>query len=356
MIVFKLPLLLVAAVISLQGCTKEISNLEAAPYPPSAIIRGIKWDYSSIKQAAPGSDLWPITWSGDGNIYTAWGDGGGFRGTNDKGRVKLGVARILTDPKKLKARNVFGGFNTESKATFVGKPSGLLSVSNTLYMTIVEQDKWLRLKIGKSTDKGKTWEFVSPGWKSDKDWDFAEADGAFSDITFLQFGKDYEDARDDYVYMYSQDKRKSKPRYAISMLRVKKENIMNKAEYEYFSGLNNNQPKWTKSITNRQPVFSDPNTVGWATRVSYNPSLQRYFLTTWHNKKGGWGIFDAPEPWGPWTTVAYYEEWIDDKFKFGFAFPQKWLGNEGNSFTLIYSGIKEHDAWNSINGNIIYIK
>ena len=43
------------------------------------------------------------------------------------------------------------------------------------------------MKIVRSTDTGRTWDFNSQGWH------FAESDGAFSDITFLTFGREIVD-------------------------------------------------------------------------------------------------------------------------------------------------------------------
>ena len=44
--------------------------------------------------------------------------------------------------------------------------------------------------------------------------------------------------------------------------------------------------------------------------VSYNPGLKRYLLCTEHDAgfHGNLGILDAPEPWGPWTSVWYGSE------------------------------------------------
>ena len=53
------------------------------PYPPSDVIQGMQWHWETHRTAAPGSDLWPVTWGPDGHLYTAWGDGGGFGGTSD---------------------------------------------------------------------------------------------------------------------------------------------------------------------------------------------------------------------------------------------------------------------------------
>ena len=41
----------------------------------------------------PGSDL-AVTWTKDDAVFTAWGDGGGFGGTDKEGRVAAGFARI----------------------------------------------------------------------------------------------------------------------------------------------------------------------------------------------------------------------------------------------------------------------
>jgi len=52
------------------------------PYPPSPVIAGVTFDQSTWIKAAPGSDQFGTTWAADDNLYLAWGDGGGFGGTN----------------------------------------------------------------------------------------------------------------------------------------------------------------------------------------------------------------------------------------------------------------------------------
>jgi hypothetical protein len=323
------------------------------PYPPSPVIASVTWDLNSVVRHAPGSDLWPITWAADDNLYTSWGDGGGFGGTNRVGRVSLGVARIKGPPEQFLAENIFGGKDAAVPATFIGKSNGMLSVNGALYMGVVEEGRWLRWKIGRSADYGKSWTF-----NSESEWDFAEPDGAFSDGTFLTFGRDYQGARDDYVYVYSQEARATDPSGAtaktIGMFRVLKEQIMNRRAYEYFAGLDSNgSPIWTPNITSRRPVFTNPDGVGWGTRVSYNPGLDRYLLTSWYKESSGWGIFDAPEPWGPWTTVAYYDTWLDPMFKFGFTFTQKWMSADGQSVWMIFSGLGVYDSFNLIKASFI---
>jgi len=51
------------------------------PYAPSPVIRGANWEFEHLIRLASnpgkgGSDLWPTTWTADGNVYTGCGDGG----------------------------------------------------------------------------------------------------------------------------------------------------------------------------------------------------------------------------------------------------------------------------------------
>jgi hypothetical protein len=330
---------------------------QAAPYPPSPLIQSITWDFGGLIRRAPGSDLWPTTWADDDNLYASWGDGGGFGGTNRAGRVGLGVARIEGTAENFVGYNVFGGGTAEVQVSFTGKSNGMLSIDGTLYMSITEEGRWLRLKIGRSIDHGRTWTFKPGDRISHAGWDFAEPDGAFSDLTFLTFGRDYQGARDSYVYAYSAEDRAKDPDGTrskdIGMFRVPKDQIVHRRAYEYFMGLDGGgRPRWTPDITKRQPVFNDPNGVGWGVRVTYSPGLDRYLLTAWHGKSGGWGIFDAPEPWGPWSTAAYYDCWIDPTFKFGFTFPQKWMSADAKTMHMIFSGTGVYDSFNVIKATL----
>ena len=318
------------------------------PYPPSPVIESVSWDLASLVRKAPGSDLWALAWADDGELYAAWGDGGGFGGTNSDGRVSLGVARLEGPATDFTGHNVWGGKDCEVPATFPGKSNGIVSVGGVLYMAVVEQGNWLRSKIGRSTDHGRSWTFSSDGW------DFAEPDGAFSDIAFLTFGRDYQGARAGFVYAYSQDKRASPKQYDIAMFRVPKDQIMNRSAYQYFAGLDDRgKPSWTRDVAKRKPVFTDPNGVGWGVRVSYHPGLRRYLLTAHHDESGGWGLFDAPEPWGPWTTVAYCEKWVDSTFKFGFTFNQKWMSADGRAAYMVFSGTGIYDSFNVVKATFV---
>jgi len=305
------------------------------PYPPSPVIKDLVWDFSSLRRSAQESDLFPLTWAADGHLYTAWGDGYGFRENGDK--RSLGVSMVSGSPTSHSGTDLWAG---------VGKALGLISIDGVLYIVVTDQGKWMRGTVGRSTNHGRTWTFA------DSPWTFDEPGGVFAAPGLLQFGQDYRGARDDYVYGYSEQVRETIQPHIV-MFRVPKTQLMNRSAYEFFAGRDGGgNPKWTKNIGQMQPVFTDPNGVVWGVQAMYHPVLRRYILTVAHNKNGGWGIFDAPEPWGPWTTVAYYDNWIDSHFKFTFSFNQKWMSGDGKTMWMAFTGVDEHDAFNVIKGTL----
>ena len=82
----------------------------------------------------------------------------------------------------------------------------------------------------------------------------------------------------------------------IYPLRVHHRKIMTNEAYEFFSGFKKNKPVWTKNAKDKKPVFIDNNGVGTPIGISYNPGLNRYFLSTGHSKSlaGMLGIFESP--------------------------------------------------------------
>jgi hypothetical protein len=320
------------------------------PYPPSSLVGDITWDFANINSAAPGSDLWPVTWAADGNLYTSWGDGGGFTGNDSRGRVSLGVARVEGAGDNWQGFNVFGGNNTEAPATFEGKVNGgIISINASLYMFVQQQDVWTHAKIGKSVDNGKTWLFNN-GDFANSSWDLSEPGGAFASPGIIQFGRDYQGARDGFVYGYGHEGLNN----GLALFRVPKDKVMNRGAYEFCTGVDvAGNPQWTADVRTRQAIFTDPNGVGWGYNAMHHPVLKRYLLTVRHDDVGGWGIFEAPEPWGPWRTVAYYDNWIDSQFKFTFIFNQKWMSADGKTMWMAFSGTGKYDSFNVIKATFI---
>ena len=312
------------------------------PYPPSTI--GITFDWSSHAQAAAQSDNWPITWAGDGEQYTSWGDGRGF---NQTATLDLGVSKIIGD-----SPETYSGLDMWTQKD--GKSVGIIAVDGLLYMWVSPgslKQAFKEQRLYQSQDRGVSW--------SKATWAFVFDDLIFKP-SFLQFGQDYTGARDEYVYSYAPTRKKNdfviqKPGEII-LMRVPKNLIMQRAAYEFFTGNDaNNQPQWSSVFAERRPVFTDPSGV-MMTSVSFNPTLGRYLLITQHTQhvKGNIGIYDAPEPWGPWTTLLRQTGWGEGEIgltSFVWNFSQKWAS--GLDFVLVFTGTKSLDAWNTIRGQFI---
>jgi len=294
-----------------------------------------------------------MTWADDGHQYTAFGDGGGFGGTNSDGRVSLGVARVEGPSPGYTGYNVWGGKDAEVTATFGGKSYGIISIGGVLYMWVAPgsgAQNYSQQTLSSSGDHGHTW--TAAGWS------FSQLDGVVMP-TFAQFGQDYAGARDQYVYIYairlkdSSDLKVQKPG-AIDLFRVDKDHLMQQGAYEFFGGLDGQgNPTWTSNLSARQPVFQDTTGVGWNVSVSYNAGIGRYLLCTEHQAsfQGNLGIFDAPEPWGPWTTVAYVSNWEGFGATFFWNFANKWVSQDGTHFTMVFTGIQSNDSWNTVPGS-----
>ena len=105
-------------------------------------------------------------------------------------------------------------------------------------------------------------------------------------------------------------------------------------------------------------VFEDPNGVGWNLSVSYNAGLGRYLLCTEHTEthRGKLGVFDAPEPWGPWTTVAYHDNWLDLKGTgvgremLFVHIVTKWISADGKTLWVVFTGGR--DCFNLIRATL----
>jgi CubicO group peptidase (beta-lactamase class C family) len=308
---------------------------ERAPYPPSKAVAGISWaPKETILRKAKGSDNWPLTWADDDHQYTAYGDGWGFEPFVPK-KLGLGFARVEGDPPG------FQGVNTPSPTgeqsgdgAGAKKASGLLCVEGVLYL-------WARnagnAQLAWSKDHGATWEWA--------DWKFTTSFGC---PTFLNFGKDYAGARDGWVYVYSPDADSAyQPADCMVLARVPQGKINQRDAYEFFKGLDHGQqPLWSQKIADRGAVFRHPRRC-YRGGITFNAGLQRYLwvqiIPGTEGKKadtrfeGGFAIYDAPEPWGPWTTVYFTEKWDVGPGETA-SFPTKWMSADGKTLHLVFSG------------------
>lgn len=324
-----------------------------SPYPPSPVIRTIEWaPRETIIRVAPGSDNWPVTWADDDALYTAYGDGWGFD-PQRKLKLSLGLAHITGVPPDLSADNLASPAIEQTGEGPAGKKaSGLLMVEGVLYL-------WARnarnSQLAVSSDHARTWTWCP--------WRFTQSFGC---PTFLNFGPDYAGARDEYVYIYSPDTDSAYvPADTMVLARVPKTRITDRAAYEFFVRLGpDGRPEWTSDLAQRGPVFTNPARC-YRSSVTYNAPLKRYLWwqglpnpgETGDQKndlrfRGGFAIFDAPGPLGPWTAAFFTESWDVGPGESA-AIPVKWISPDGKTFWLVFSG---DDAFSLRKGTIIIVE
>ena len=134
------------------------------------------------------------------------------------------------------------------------------------------------------------------------------------------------------------------------MARIKKDAVMERNRYTFLAGYDEKgSPLWSRDITKRAPIFTDPKGTQ-RIAITYNAGLGRYILATSHlttDKKAthtaALGVFEAPEPWGPWSTLYYNDHWSTDNGNdcrtYHHRFPAKWISTDGKTLWLLYSGL-----------------
>ncbi len=279
-----------------------------------------------------------MTWADDDAIYTTWGDGTGFDPKVQK-KLSCGFARVtgLADR--------FSGVNVRSAAEQPGqgraglKGWGILSVDGALYLWFGHADrKGGTAQLAWSRDRAKTWTFA--------DWKFAE----FGLLGFVNFGKDYQGARDGFVYAYSHDgPLADTPADRFILLRAPKGALASRDSWEFLQEVGpDGTPRWTREIARRGAAFRHPGAC-LRSAMTYNGPLKRYLW--WQQlphppghpdrgdtrASGGFAIYDAPEPWGPWTTAHFTPRWDVGPGEHG-DFPSKWMSPDGRTVHLVFSG------------------
>jgi CubicO group peptidase (beta-lactamase class C family) len=309
-------------------CQSVVGN---APYPYSEVISSLTWsDISTVVHQANGSDNWPITWADDGEQYTAYGDGWGFN-PRVPNKLSLGFCKVSGSPPGdgVNIRSATGEQLGDGRSG--KKASGMLSVNGTLYMLVRNaNNNGQQSQLAWSSDHGSTWT-----WST---WKFAE----LGYPCFLNFGRDYAGARDGYLYVYSPDTPSAyNETDTVVLARVPVERITDKNAYEFYTGADvNGEPIWSDDIRQRQAVFAFP---GGCNRLSvtYNAPLKRYLLLMRSRGEVGgvnqFSIYDAPEPWGPWTTLFYTENWDIDPGESAHI-PSKWISADGKTCHLVFAG------------------
>ena len=192
---------------------------------------------------------------------------------------------------------------------------------------------------------------------------FNEPDHAFSFISVAQYGKDYQENKDGYIYIYSPEGKLKASN--LNMARVKKEDILDRSKWEYFTQINEKgEAEWIMGdITKRGIVHKFPEGWGfysWSPSVVWNEKLGLFIMVTGgaqrpgtgdplssspHNESGSLMFLHAENPWGPWKQFYWKENWQVGEDINRLYLPQlapKWISEDGKTMQLVFS-----DAANS---------
>lgn len=230
--------------------------------------------------------------------------------------------------------------------------------------------KFIGAKLIYSPDNGATWRNQDGSapvvWEPKEQRSrqnmvfFEEPQNAFSLLSVLQMGRNYESNRDGYVYVYAPNGTTEGTMNQLVMFRVPKTSILDRTAYEYFSGRQlDGSAAWTRDIDARGVVHTFPSgwvnlhdhPWAWMPSVVYNAPLGVYLMTSWGTgvaPDGYWfgkpsylGFWVAPNPWGPWTQIHEETAWMPAKDSGGRAYsPQispKWIAADGKSFWLVWT-------------------
>lgn len=240
--------------------------------------------------------------------------------------------------------------------------------------------RFVGAKLIYSPDNGRTWHnqdgstpvvWETWGTRSGENMVFFEEhQEAFSLLSVLQMGRNYEYNRDGYIYVYAPNGNTEGTMNELVMFRVPKRHLLTRSKYQYFAGLQRNgDARWIPDITARRAVHVFPqgwvNThvhpFAWHPSVVYNAPLDVYLMANWgmgaapdgmwFGKPSYLGFWVARQPWGPWTQIHEETAWLpaDDRNARAYE-PQiapKWIAADGKSFWLVWTDyqIKDREAY-----------
>ena len=391
LITFNINLVLIAAFCLLTTC-KE----------PHSVPVDLEID-NYVMRSGDRGDNWFSTWGEDGALYTNQCDGRGWK--NEDGSLREYHNNVIW--------RIFGGPDSSSfDPEPIEYPDYSRSGYTEIYGPIIPPDTgiqfvphgklrngWNWYGYGLVSIDGNLYQFISHcgerygwGWfdgtqliwrpKGEKRWIrwnssdahdrdrwllneggnqlmfFNEPDLAFSFISVAQFGQDYSQNNDGYVYLYSPEGKEKAAN--LNMARVKKNEITDRNKWEYFVRIKEDgEVEWvTGDISKRGIVHRFPEGWGfysWSPSVVWNEKLELFIMETGgtqppgigdplsngpHTKSGSLMFLWAKNPWGPWTQFYFEEEWKVGEDMNRTYLPQlspKWISKDGTEMYVIFS-------------------
>jgi hypothetical protein len=309
--------------------------------------------YSTYQMSSGNGDLWPSCWANDGNLYAANGDGTNF----SESFYPMAVAQIAGMPPSLTGTFVAGDVGENySGNPYTDKPTGMACVGGAIYLAYQNLNENTfedapAASVVESQDYGATWSanpatpmFGTPGNASDP------TAYLFTTIFFLDFGQNYANAIDQYVYAYGLDNN-WRDQTAVYLGRVPATSILDRSTWQFFAGMNGNTPQWTGDITQKVAVLTDqielyPDMFGTDCPPDqkiiaqggavYDQPINRFIMVTWGCATHE--FFESPTPWGPWSHFLSNDfgplRLLQNRGQYGTKIPSKYISGDGLTLYL----------------------
>ncbi len=364
-------------------------------------IKGIQRLEETTLRLGGNGDNWHMTWADDDKQYVALTDGRGWStipGYTAK-NYNTRVYAIQGDPPDPTFEHLPGYPDLYTEALpncqrYYG--FGILALDGHIFHFLSTPNhpflepgaRFVGAKLIYSPDNGRTWrnQDGSPvRWETRRERSrrnmvfFGEHGEAFSLLTVLQMGKNYEHNTDEFVYVYAPNGNTEGAMNQLVMFRVRKDRILDRSAYEFFAARKlNGSAVWVKDIKERGVVHTFAS--GWVNKkfyhpyawhpsVVYNAPLGIYMMVNWGmgcTPEGMWfgkpsylGFWIASRPWGPWEQIHEETVWTpaDDLNARAYQ-PQiapKWIGKHGKSFWLVWTDFQKEANYYSFNSQKVKI-
>jgi len=316
--------------------------------PKSKVIKGFKWLGARLPypERDVKGDTYPMTWADDDEIYTSAGDP--HWGESISG---LDVEKFTGGPEDYKIAkynhmNDYLGWGGNG-----AKPSGMICVEGILYLAFQNYLNGNKPPHSVKSQPGSDAHivFANPRWNQwNPSYKVIEKPmfpgSRFGGPAFINFGKNNENARDEYVYAISGDQWDNGSNVRLG--RVPKAHIADRNYWEFVSAFDKDGvPAWNSDLDHSVPIISIHRYIGLPEMV-YLAGIKRYLFLTWHLKvdftpETGTDllIMEAPEPWGPFSLVHHEELWEGMDFTpYCPRIPLKWMAPDHLSGYMQFSG------------------
>ncbi len=316
--------------------------------PRSNRIAGLEWCSERIPypEAEVRGDTFPMTWADDDEIYASAGDP--LWGESQHGLDVEKFSGGPTDYKitKVNHMNDYLGWGGDGP-----KPCGMICVEGVLYLAFQNLLRARKPAFGLRCQHGSDAQIVYSGNKGGV---WVPAFGnlpapmfpghKFGGPAFVNFGRNNENARDEFVYAVSGDQWDNGSNLRVG--RVPASEIVRAGAWEWICTFDAaGQPVWGRQLEEAVPVLSLHRRLSLPEMV-YLAGIKRYLLLTWRLREdftAGMGtdllILDSPEPWGPFSVVHSEELWESQAFTpYCPRVPLKWMEDDGLTGWMQFSG------------------